>query len=41
MGKIGETKKTIILEPIPDDIPLSEPAPAVPVTAPDREAVPA
>jgi hypothetical protein len=40
VGKIGETKRTIIFEPMPDDIPLAEPSPE-PVTAPDREAVPA
>jgi hypothetical protein len=40
MGDIKKIRRTIIFEPMPDDIPLAEPSPA-PATAPDPEAVPA
>ena len=36
MGDIGEPRKTIIAEPLPDEVPEE-----LPVTAPDREGVPA
>lgn len=35
-GDIGKEKKRIILEPMPEDVPLEEPMPeAEPVTAPE------
>lgn len=37
-GDIGEEKKRIILEPMPEDVPVEEPAPEV---VPVAEPVPA
>lgn len=35
-GDIGETRRRIELEPLPDDIPLAEPSPeAAPVAEPE------
>jgi hypothetical protein len=36
VGDIGEPRKTIIAEPLPEETPAE-----LPVTAPDRETVPA
>jgi len=40
MGDIGEKRRYIILEPIPDDIPIEEPSPET-APVPEPEKVPA
>lgn len=41
MGDIGKERKRIILEPIPEDVPVEEPSPAVEPTVAPAEPVPA
>jgi hypothetical protein len=41
MGDIGKERKRIILEPMPDDVPLEEPMPVEEPAVPAAEPVPA
>lgn len=41
LADIGEPLREVTFEPLPDSVPVHEPAPAAPVPGPDREPVPA